>query len=124
MRVVAFSGPSDTQKTTTICALIRHLRARGSRVAAIKHTHHELNDSRAGDTGRFAECGASPVILAAEGEAVIFDARTRRVAYSDPADLLQFTAADFVLVEGFKDFRGWPRASNYEDALRLLDTID
>jgi hypothetical protein len=38
--VVAFSGPSGAGKTTLLVALLRELRRRGLRVAAIKHSGH------------------------------------------------------------------------------------
>ena len=121
MRVVAFCGPSKSGKTTTICALIRRLHERGRTVAAIKHTHHPINEERRGDTRRFAEAGASPVILAGEGEALIFEEQVRRIAYDNPSELLPFTPADVVLIEGFKDCKAWPHAASIDDALALID---
>lgn len=131
MQVRAFVGPSNSGKTTIVTQLIRHYVAQGRTVAAIKHTHHQINDERRGDTERFLQAGASPVILAGDGAAIIFEegARPADVApYTSPLDLLQHFSADIVFVEGFKDFDGWPRIDaervrSIEDALALLDKI-
>ena len=104
MEIVHESGPSGSGKTTRLVELIRSAVAAGRSVGAIKHTHHTLNDDeRRGDTGRFLAAGARPVILAGDGEAVVFDNVPRRVAYSSLSDLLGMIAADLVVIEGFKN---------------------
>jgi molybdopterin-guanine dinucleotide biosynthesis protein MobB len=103
MQIVHESGPSGSGKTTRLVELIRRAVADGRTVGAIKHTHHPLNDERRGDTGRFLDAGARPVILAGDGEAVVFDEQRRRVAYSSLSDLLALTATDLVVIEGFKN---------------------
>ncbi len=124
MRVAAFAGPSNSGKTTSICELIRHFVARGETVAAIKHTHHPLTGQRGGDTEKFENAGASTVILAGVNQAVVFGRDVRRITFQSPTDLLAHTNADIVLVEGFKDFHGWPRVASIEEAIALLDRID
>ena len=124
MHAVAITGWSGTGKTTLIVELIARLVARGMRVAAIKHTHHALNDRDEGDTARFRNAGADPVILAGDGEAI---ARGARVTYDDPRDLLaHIDGADIVLIEGFKSYNGWPRIEapvSTDDAMTILDRI-
>ena len=98
-------------------------------MAAIKHTHHPLNDERKGDTALFLSAGALPVILAGDQEAIIFDSHwSEHARYQTPFDLLHFMNAGIVLVEGFKNFGGWPRLDaehirSVQEALALLDTI-
>ncbi len=105
MKVQQFVGPSNSGKTTTICGLIRGAAAAGQRVGAIKHTHHPLNDEDRGDTSRFREAGAEPVILAGDGEAVVFRGNeTFRIRFDDPRDLLEVFDGDVVFVEGFKSY--------------------
>ena len=105
MQVIAIGGPSGSGKTTRLVELIRAAVAEGRSVAAIKHTHHPLNEENRGDTAAFLAAGARPVILAGDGEAVVFDgASTRRVAYAEPPDLLAYCTTDLVVVEVFKSF--------------------
>ena len=131
MKVAAITGFSGTGKTTLLVELVAHLVARGERVAAIKHTHHDLGDEDRGDTARLRAAGADPVILAGDNEAVVFSSESpRRIAFTDPKELLDATGADLVLVEGFKDHEGWPRIElretqrrTPEDVLSILDKI-
>ena len=113
MKILAVTGYSNTGKTTLIVELIAHCVARGERVAAIKHTHHEVNDLDRGDTARFRAAGASPVILVGD--------------IDDPRQLLaRIGDADVVLIEGFKSYYGWPRIdapATLADALAILDRI-
>jgi molybdopterin-guanine dinucleotide biosynthesis protein B len=124
MHAVAITGWSGTGKTTLIVELIARLVARGKRVAAIKHTHHALNDRKEGDTARFRNAGADPVMLAGDKEAIVNGAR---VTYDDPRELLgHIDSADIVLIEGFKSYNGWPRIeapASTDDAMAILDRI-
>ena len=96
-------------------------------MAAIKHTHHPMNTEHKGDTGKFEDAGAVPVILAGDGEAVVFTPQgTSHIAYRSPGDLLASIQADFVFVEGFKGYDGWPRfdvsaINTTAEAIALLD---
>ena len=128
--IAALVGRSGSGKTTLVTELIRRYVAAGRTVGAIKHTHHPLNFEDRGDTARFRQAGADPVILAGSGEAVVFRgaARPARVAFRDPHELLNLLSADIVLVEGFKTFDGWPkvevdRLMTADDAAGILDRI-
>ncbi|HEY2321594.1 MAG TPA: molybdopterin-guanine dinucleotide biosynthesis protein MobB [Thermoanaerobaculia bacterium] len=105
MRVQPFAGPSNSGKTTAICNLIRDAVAGGERAGAIKHTHHALNTEDRGDTAKFRAAGADPVVLAGDGEAVVFRGNgTFRIRFDDPRDLLEVFDGDVVFVEGFKSY--------------------
>jgi molybdopterin-guanine dinucleotide biosynthesis protein B len=133
-RAAAIVGLSGSGKTTLIESLIRLYAGRGVRVAAIKHTHHPLNDRNEGDTARFLRAGASPVILASDGEAVVVS-DGERVRYESPLDLLEggWRVAggawdEVVLIEGFKHFDGWPRIEvvrgQWRDAAEVAAALD
>lgn len=111
VHVAAITGLSESGKTTLVTGLIRLYRERGLAVAAIKHTHHALNEVDYGDTRRFREAGADPVLFVSGHEAVVRTGdRVSRVAWSEPEDLLEMCSnADVVLVEGFRDQHAWPR---------------
>ena len=131
MRIAAITGESGSGKTTLVVALIRHFVARGERVAAIKHTHHPLNEERRGDTARFESAGADPVIFAGDDEAVIFMRDgTERIRFTSPRELIDRAATDIVLIEGFKHYEDWPRISlhrtsplSLREAVANLDRI-
>lgn len=131
MRIAAFIGPSGSGKTTLVCELIRHFAGQGRRVAAIKHTHHPLNEERRGDTAKLEAAGAEPVIFAGDTEAVVFTrGAVQRISFASPEELPGRTAAEIVFVEGFKGYEGWPRIELHhsrrftlEEALAILDRI-
>lgn len=121
MRVVAITGLSGSGKTTLILRIVEKLVAEGKRVGCIKHTHHPLNEEDRGDTGRMRRAGAERVILANDGQAVIFEpAGTRRTSYTEPRELLAHFDSDLVLIEGWKGYDGWPNYS-VDEARALFD---
>ncbi len=125
MKVVAFVGESGSGKTTAIAALIRHFVADGHRVGAIKHTHHPINDDDRGDTAEFRRCGADPVMLAGDREAVLFTGGSkRRINFTNAQQLLPQFDTDIVFIEGFKSVDVWPRVElNRDDHRSLADLI-
>jgi molybdopterin-guanine dinucleotide biosynthesis adapter protein len=128
MRVASLTGDSGSGKTTAIVGLIRLYRSEGLRVGAIKHTHHELNERDEGDTALMRRAGAGPVVLAGDGEAVIFSGAARRVRFNEPQDLLaHFSDCDIVLIEGFRNATAWPRvelASDRRSVTELAANLD
>jgi molybdopterin-guanine dinucleotide biosynthesis adapter protein len=129
VRIAAFVGPSGSGKTTLICELIRHFAAAGERVAAIKHTHHSINQESRGDTAAFEAAGAEPVIFASDDEAIVFTrGDPRRIKFRSPQELLDRAGSDIVFVEGFKAFHDWPqvelnRRISPAEALVILDKM-
>ena len=132
MKIAAITGFSGAGKTTLIVALIRRYAAEGARVGAIKHTHHVLNEEHRGDTGKFLDAGAEPVVFASKGEAVVFrHSATTRIRFDDERELLQqFGDDQIVLVEGFKHSDAWPKVElasesrlSVDDAAAMLDKI-
>ncbi len=98
--VVSFVGASGSGKSTLLCQLVPALRARGLKVAAIKHSSHRHPLDRPGsDSQALAASGAEPSGFATpEGVALIYP--------GDPdvllPPLLRALPVDVVLVEGWK----------------------
>lgn len=98
--VLGFSAYSGVGKTTLIERLIRSLRARGVRVAAVKHDGHDFEIDREGkDSRRFTQAGAEISVINSAG-------RTAMVR-EGPLSLDQVLAlagdVDLILVEGYKE---------------------
>ncbi|MEQ8764137.1 MAG: molybdopterin-guanine dinucleotide biosynthesis protein B [Planctomycetota bacterium] len=102
--VLTIVGASGSGKTTLMERLIPELRSQALVVAAIKHTHHDVDlEEPHKDSWRFREAGAERVILV-----------TRRWRFTvepmpEPPDLGELVATaglgvDLVLIEGFKRF--------------------
>jgi molybdopterin-guanine dinucleotide biosynthesis adapter protein len=131
VKVVQVVGESESGKTTAIVALISHFIANAATVGAIKHTHHPINEEDRGDTAVFRRAGAEPVVLAGNGEAIVFygDAKAR-ITYDNARELLDRFRNDIVFVEGFKSVGEWPRIElskdqrrTTEELLKILDRI-
>ena len=94
--VVAFSG---TGKTTLIEKLVIELKARGLRVAVIKHDAHEFNiDHEGKDSWRFTHAGADVTVVVSESKAAVIESRPV------PLDtiLSRITDVDIIITEGYK----------------------
>ena len=100
--VVAFSG---TGKTTLIEKLVVELKARGLRVAVIKHDAHEFVIDREGkDSWRFTRAGADVTVVVSGSKAAIMENR------AVPLETLlgKITDVDIILTEGYKS-GAWPK---------------
>ncbi len=95
-------GRSNAGKTLLMEGLITALKARGHRVAAIKHTPHGHQiDLQGKDSQRMFNAGADAVVMGAPNQATII----RRVGTElELEDLLKSLGNDYdvVLVEGYK----------------------
>ena len=96
--VFSFIAWSGTGKTTYLEGLIAALKARGQRVAAVKHDAHRFDIDREGkDSWRFAKAGADVVAVADAEKCAVMDYRPRSLS-----DILgQIRDVDVVLVEGW-----------------------
>ena len=71
MRVIGLAGWSGAGKTTLLVRLIPVLRARGLRVATLKHAHHAFDVDQPGkDSFRHREAGACEVIVSSRRRTV------------------------------------------------------
>lgn len=117
MRLVGLCGWSGAGKTTLLSRLIPELRARGHKVATIKHAHHGFDIDKPGkDSHVHREAGASEVLVASSRRwALIHELRDE--AEPSLSDLLShLSPAHLVLVEGFKR-DGHPKVEVHRIAL-------
>ena len=108
MKIVAVVGFSDSGKTRLVVRLIRELKSRGARVAAVKRCSHGFSlDTEGKDTADFSGAGADGVaMISSEGWAAL--GGTPAIDASRLARRL-FPEAGVVLIEGGKDVRGTPK---------------
>lgn len=96
--VYSFIAWSGTGKTTYLEALVAELKARGVRVAVIKHDAHRFDiDQKGKDSRRFAEAGADVVAIADGEKCAVMEYRP--VTFE--ALLTKITDVDLILVEGW-----------------------
>ena len=99
--VLSIVGKSDMGKTTLLEKLIRELKARGYRVATVKHDAHSFDLDHPGkDTWRHAQAGSDHVVIASPNRI----AHIQRLAHelTLPEIVATITDADIVLTEGYK----------------------
>ena len=98
--VFSFVAWSGTGKTTYLVGLIAALKARGARVAVVKHDAHRFQIDKEGkDSWRFARAGADVVAVADGEKCAVMDYRPTPLA-----DILSMLRdVDLVLVEGWHE---------------------
>lgn len=107
--IVSIVGKSNTGKTTLAERLLRDIKGRGYRVAAVKHALRELDMDRPGtDSSRLVEAGADGLWVVASGE--LFMRRPVKEALK-LEDLPYYIGPgfDIILAEGFKEASSAPR---------------
>jgi molybdopterin-guanine dinucleotide biosynthesis protein B len=101
-RVVSFvAAASNSGKTTLIEKVVAILKARGLRVAVVKHASAGFDLDKPGkDSWRFQQAGADTVILVGPGRLALMKKTEHDPT---PAELEQLTPdVDLVIHEGFK----------------------
>ena len=98
----AYSG---TGKTTFLERLIPKLKARGLKIAIVKHDGHRFEiDHEGKDSDRFTKAGADVTGLISSEKAVLMENRQ-----TDPEEFLKkIDGVDLILTEGFKQ-GPWPK---------------
>lgn len=95
------SACSNSGKTTLIEKIVIILKARGLRVAVVKHASAGFDLDKPGkDSWRFQEAGADTVILVGPGKMALMRKIARDPSADELADFL--TDVDIVIHEGFK----------------------
>lgn len=101
--IVSFVGNSGSGKTTLLEEVVRKLKAKGCRVAVIKHSHHKFDIDQPGkDTWRLAQAG-SDVVAISSPDRVAFIQRVEVELTLDQIRTLFQGKVDIVLVEGYKN---------------------
>jgi len=129
--VVAFSGPSNSGKTTTIIKIATILQDSGFKVCIIKHDPKDkaIFDREGKDSFKFAQTGAD-IAIVSPNKTTIF----KKTTTSIDEMIKIFGDFDYLLVEGLKTL-DLPRISifrnkldesyfNVTDALAIDETIN
>ncbi len=127
---VAFTGPSNSGKTTLIIKLSLELQSQGFKVCIIKHDPHDkaIFDKEGKDSYKFSQTGAN-VAVVSPTRTTIFNKTTSSIE-----EIAQtFGDFDYLLVEGLKTidlpriaiFRNElnPNYFNMSDAIATDETI-
>ncbi len=98
--VFAFAAYSGTGKTTVIEQIVRALKAKGLRVAVIKHDGHRFEiDHEGKDSWRFAHAGADITIISSQEKTAYVEQRS--LSLRQLIDMVH--DVDLILVEGYKN---------------------
>ena len=119
MKVVGVIGYKGSGKTSLVVALSRELKKRGYRVATVKHIHGgiDLPQTNTAKHGQYT----GEVAAISEGESAVFFKRKKSLE-----DIMGYLEADFVLVEGLKSERTYPKIvclREKDDAKDLFDGL-
>lgn len=102
--IVTFVGKSGTGKTTFLEKLIPVLKARGLRLAVLKHdAHHFEMDKPGKDTYRFTAAGADVVTISNAAQFAMIEQPPQELHLEDI--IARLPQVDLVLTEGYKHSR-------------------
>ncbi len=99
MRVVAFTGPSNSGKTTLITKITKRLIAQKKRVSVIKHDPKDkaVFDKEGKDSYKFFKTGADVAVISPKRTTLFL-----HQGYKIEEVIKEFKDRDFVLIEGLK----------------------
>lgn len=101
--IVSIVGNSNSGKTTLIEEVQNKLKAKGYRVAAIKHSHHDFDIDRPGkDSWRLEQAGSNPVAISSPHKLALIERMDTESTLSQIAALFE-GKADIVITEGYKN---------------------
>jgi len=104
--MIGFAAFSGTGKTTLLLKLLPLLKARGLRIAVVKHAHHSFEMDRPGkDSYRLRAAGADEMLVASRCRMAWVrecDGKREEPSLAEALGVLDPSRVDLVLVEGFK----------------------
>ena len=118
--ILGFVAYSGTGKTTLLEQLIPALKARGLRIALLKHGHHDFDiDTPGKDSYRLRKAGASQVMVASNRRWALINENDTERDEPQLDELLQHLDVshfDLLLVEGFKH-ENYPKIELWREEL-------
>jgi len=106
--VLGFAAWSGTGKTTLLIRLLPLLKARGLRVAVVKHAHHSFDIDHPGkDSYELRQAGAAQMLIGSRQRwaLMVENADDEDWSLSDLIQHLDVSRLDLILVEGYKPER-------------------
>jgi molybdopterin-guanine dinucleotide biosynthesis protein MobB len=104
--VLGFCAYSGTGKTSLLVKLIPLLKARGLRLALLKHAHHTFDIDQPGkDSYELRKAGADQIVIASRHRMACIRelaSHSREPQLPDVLSCLDARGLDLILVEGFK----------------------
>ncbi|MDH5561619.1 MAG: molybdopterin-guanine dinucleotide biosynthesis protein B [Deltaproteobacteria bacterium] len=102
-QLISFVGRSNSGKTTLLIKLLPLFVARGTKVATIKNTHHQVEFDQPGkDSYRHRQAGAEQVLLVSEEDFCLIGKRENKLNLDQLVERY-FIDFDLVISEGFKN---------------------
>src|SRR5262249_3016370 len=103
MRIIGLAGWSGSGKTTLLAKVIPRIVARGLKVSTLKHAHHGFDVDQPGkDSHTHRMAGASEVLGSSANRWALVHELRGQAGPALAALLAKLSAADRVLVEGYK----------------------
>ena len=103
--LIGFAAYSGTGKTTLLVQLIPMLRQKGLNVAVVKHAHHNFDVDKPGkDSYELRKAGATQMLVGSSRRSALIVEKENPAepGLQDTLPLLDTSALDLILVEGFK----------------------
>ncbi|MCG0277773.1 MAG: molybdopterin-guanine dinucleotide biosynthesis protein B [Thermanaeromonas sp.] len=99
--IISVVGKSDVGKTTLLVKLIPELKARGYRIATIKHDTHGFDIDKPGkDTWKHAEAGADIVAISSPTKVAVIEKVEQELTLDEVASRIK--GVDLIITEGYK----------------------
>lgn len=123
---VSLAGYSNSGKTTVMASLIRIIKQRGYKVAAVKHAAHGYTMDQPGkDSWHYAEAGADQVVVVGPESLTMHEYYQSEKSFQEIVDKIK--NVDIILVEGYKNQPGPKieifRQENSADRITLSSNV-